>query len=227
MVVRVAPKTSAKPRSPRWMSIVVVFVTVNAVGVSVIFLSDWLLRTFGRIATTGDVTGRPFVLHAAVLGIGQTILLGALLFGIPTALLAYRYVIARRKSDEGDWVFPVMRASRRPHPSGSGRATKIRGGHLPYYMVCQMSATELVLWGDRDPVASLLWSEINDVQIEIGSNGPRRRMLTVFTEDGTGPLQMSILSSSWLVAFERNDDVLLAIQHFAKERIYSSPVSED
>lgn len=217
---------SRKPRSPRWTALILSNGAAIAVGVSLIVLSDWMLTTFGRVATSGEVTGRPFVLHAAVLGVGQALILAALVVGAFTALVAYRYVSVRRASGDEDWVFPVMRVSQRANSSAPRRADDETVGTLPHYMVCQMSRSQLTLWGDKGPVVSLRWTEISEVQVDIGPDGPRQKKVTVVMKDGSGQVQVSVLSTRWLLTFERDDDVLREIQHFAHEHIRPSSVSE-
>lgn len=190
---------------PNWVLIIGIVGLPIALGVFLIWLSQWLLETFGPVSYTSDITGRTFIPDAFVLGGGIFFLVAGITFAACMAVYISSFVRSSRVIGLNDVVFPVVRNEKGAIKAGEFRSSWMRSRSLPHFMTARLGPESFELWdGQSAPMWSVPWAEVQTATIIKAVGPPYGPLLTLTDPESKTVIAVSVVSGRNLVFWERN-----------------------
>ena len=198
-------KTRVTLPGPNWAVTVAMVASPTALGLFLIWLSQWFLETYGYVVYASDITGRVFIPDQAFRVAGITFLVTGIIFAGYMVVFISSFLRSSRAIGHNDVVFPVVRNGKGAIKAGEFRSSWMRSRSLPHFMTARLGPESFELWdGQSAPMWSVPWAEVQTATIIKAVGPPYGPLLTLTDPESKTVIAVSVVSGRNLVFWERN-----------------------
>ena len=206
-------KTRVTLPGPNWAVTVAMVASPTALGLFLIWLSQWFLETYGYVVYASDITGRVFIPDQAFRVAGITFLVTGIIFAGYMVVFISSFLRSSRAIGHNDVVFPVVRNGKGAIKAGEFRSSWMRFRSLPYFMTARLGPDSFELWdGQGSPLWSVPWVEVQTVTIIKAAAPPFGPLLTLTGSESTTLVAVSVVSGRNHILWERNRTTLATLR---------------